>query len=232
MTEVAERNIILEGITKRFEQLGNNPTFHTKREKAFNELCEKGLPTPKSEEYKFTNLTKILEKQFSSFSKGAASINRSVVEKLKIEDLNVHKLVFVNGAFSPSLSDAESLNQVTITTTAEAIENNNEVFLENFGKASKSNNDEFLQLNTALTEDGAFIQIDKNAAIEKPIALYFINDSSSEAVYSSGRNLIIANENCEVTFLEYYLTEGEEDSFSNVTTEILIDQYAKVNLNK
>ena len=145
MTEVAERNIILEGITKRFEQLGNNPTFHTKREKAFNELCEKGLPTPKSEEYKFTNLTKILEKQFSSFSKGAASINRSVVEKLQIEDLNVHKLVFVNGAFSPSLSDAESLNRVTITTTAEAIENNNEVFLENFGKASKSNDDEFLQ---------------------------------------------------------------------------------------
>lgn len=232
MPEVAERSIVLEELSKRFEQLDKNVSFHAHREKALHDLDQTGLPAPKNEEYKFTNLTRVLERQFSSLDKVGSQVDPSVLDKLQIEGLEVHKLVFVNGAYAPALSDSEIIDKVKVSTVAEAIQSNNQSFLENFGKASKDNKDEFLQMNTALTEDGAFIEIEKNAIIEKPIALYFVNDSSNQSIYSSGRNLIIANESSQFTFLEYYLTEGNKDSFSNITTEIIVGANANVSLYK
>ncbi len=232
MSEVAERNMVLAGFNNRFESLDDSVSFHTYRRDAYDSLSETGLPHIKNEEYKYTNITKVLEGKFSTLEKGNSAIEPSVLDKMAIDGLDVHKLVFVNGIFSLELSDSEMPAGVNITNVAEAITSNNERFLANFGKASEGNDDAFLKLNTALSEDGAFIEVEKNAIVSKPIALFFINDASKQSLYSTARNLIIAGDNSESTFLQYYMTEGSEHSFTNVVTEVIVGENAHTNLYK
>jgi Fe-S cluster assembly protein SufD len=232
MTEVAERSKVLEGLNTRFSGLNSNSEFHTIRQRAFDFVNEKGLPHPKNEEYKFTNVTRILEKQFDISKKTEHAVEKSDVDALIFEGLDVVKLVFINGAFSSELSDIEETKGLKISSIGKAIESNDPQFLELFGKATKDNNDEFAALNTALVEDGSFITVADNSIIEKPIALFFINDATQEKNYTTSRNLISIGKNSQVDFLELFSTKGNNDSFTNIVTEILVDENAHGNYYK
>ena len=229
MAELADKTQVMEGIINRFNQLNSTSDFHNNRKEALELLNTIGLPSTKNEEYKFTNITKVLEKEFNAVPKNAAStLDQSTIHKLDIEGLNVHKLVFVNGIYSEQLSDNIDINGVTVKSISKAIEDGDEALNKYFGKASKGNKDAFLALNTALTEDGALINIADKTVVEKPIALYFINDSTSSTVYSNSRNLIIAGKSSQADFLEFFLTEGDESSFSNIASEVIVDENAHV----
>ncbi|MEQ8926252.1 MAG: Fe-S cluster assembly protein SufD, partial [Fulvivirga sp.] len=64
--------------------------------------------------------------------------------------------------------------------------------------------------------------------VDKPIAMYFINDSSESTVYSNSRNLVIAGKSSQANFIEFFLTEGKESSFSNIATEVMVDENAHI----
>ncbi|MTI38644.1 Fe-S cluster assembly protein SufD [Fulvivirga lutimaris] len=232
MTEVAERSKILEGLNTRFSSLNNSSDFHAIRQKAFDFINEKGLPHPKNEEYKFTNVTRILEKQFDISKKSGHAVGKSDVDALVFEGLDVIKLVFINGEFSLELSDIEETKGLKISSIGKAIESNDPQFLALFGEATKNNNDEFAALNTALVEDGSFITVADNSIIEKPIALFFINDATNDKNYTNSRNLISIGKNSQVDFLELFSTKGNNDSFTNIVTEILVDENAHGNYYK
>ncbi|QSE96225.1 Fe-S cluster assembly protein SufD [Fulvivirga lutea] len=229
MAELAEKSKVMEGIVNRFNSLNTSSDFHKNRKEAMDLLNTIGLPSPKNEEYKFTNITKILEKEFNSIPHQFNSkIQKEAIQKLDIEGLDVHKLVFINGVYSSELSDKIDIKGVTVKNIQQAIEENDESLNKYFGKAAKSNRDAFLALNTALTEDGALIHVSDNIVVEKPIALYFINDSSESTVYSNSRNLVIAGKSSQANFLEFFLTEGNESSFSNIASEVVIDENAHI----
>lgn len=229
MTELVEKNSVMEGIINRFNQLNSTSEFHNNRKEALELLNTIGLPSVKNEEYKFTNVTRVLEKEFNSVPVNSESkIDQNAIHKLDIEGLNVHKLVFINGIYSESLSDKIDIKGVTVKSINKAITDGDESLKTHFGKASRGNKDAFLALNTALTEDGALIHIANNTIVEKPIALYFINDSSESTVYSNSRNLIIAGNSSQADFLEFFLTEGDESSFSNIASEVIVEENAHI----
>ncbi|MEQ8924377.1 MAG: hypothetical protein RLO81_01120, partial [Fulvivirga sp.] len=161
MAELAEKSKIMEGIINRFNELSPSSDFHQNRKEAMDLLNSIGLPTIKNEEYKFTNITKILEKEFNSIPHHSNSnIQKEAIQKLDIEGLDVHKLVFINGVYSSDLSDDITIKGVSVTNLDTAIVEGNESLNKYFGKASRGNKDAFLALNTALTEDGALIHLE------------------------------------------------------------------------
>ena len=102
---------VLEALETRFQAFEASLNGHAKteahaiRKSAFDQLMKTGLPHAKHEEYKFTNLTKALEKKvpFGSSSPGAsASIDAT---QFAIKDLDAYQLVFVNGVLNTELSD-------------------------------------------------------------------------------------------------------------------------------
>ena len=96
---------IIDKLSERFEaskqELTSNSTIADVRQKALNHLVENGLPHAKAEEYKFTNLTKALEKNISfEMNTERVSVSKEDVEKLRIEGLDAYYLTFINGEFN------------------------------------------------------------------------------------------------------------------------------------
>jgi len=88
-------------------------------------------------------------------------------------------------------------------------------------------------LNTAFLLDGAFVHIAKAKVVASPIHLLFISTERIGDVAAYPRNLIIAEQHAEATFVESHVSlAGDKTYFNNVVTEISVGEGAKVHWYK
>ncbi len=223
---------ILDTLTGQFEKFekglnGQSKTaIHQVRKDAFNRLKDTGFPAPKNEEYKFTNLTKALEKNIDFSSTLRNELSKDQIESVKINNLEAYDLVFINGEFAAQYSDNIQEKGLKISTFEKAIKSDTELVIEHFGKQANVKEDAFVALNTAFSKNGVFIKVDDNAVIDKPIALYFIGDGTSSQPIYNVRNLLLVGKSAQVTVLEKFDTIGNEKSFTNAVNEIYVAQNA------
>src|SRR5688572_14697566 len=90
------------------------------RKEALAAFQKLGLPVGKSEEYKFTPVTRLLEKNFN-FSAANGEVGEINIADVVIPGLEANVIVFVNGNYSKKLSKVVSSN-LTICTLKEAID--------------------------------------------------------------------------------------------------------------
>ncbi len=119
---------ILDALTGRFEAFEKSlngqskSVIHQVRKSAFETLKVNGFPAPKDEEYKFTNLTRALEKNIDFQTKGSTpSITIEQIESVKVPNLDAYNLVFINGEFSAENSDDFSVEGVEVNTFEQAL---------------------------------------------------------------------------------------------------------------
>ncbi len=140
----------------RFEESFSSESLRSDiRQQAFEQLMRDGLPGPRDEEWKYTNLTPVLN---LAFAKAGAEIelpDLQVLEELSSE--NFSRLVFVDGTFQPGLSLTPPQGvevQVIDPAQFEAPE----------GKLHALN-----ALNLSLAESGIEIEVAEGQEIEKPL---------------------------------------------------------------
>lgn len=168
------------------------------------------LPAPKAEEYKFTPITKKLEKSLEHFREAAAiELSKEQVQAAIFEGFEGSVLVFSNGKFQASLSDLpEGLEILDIHESAAAI-----------GSISGIEKDPFLALNQASFSGGISISIPKKTRVEKPILLLSFNGSHEGQVISP-RTWIEVGDFSEVTFLDHSVSLNQAPYFINKAVEI------------
>lgn len=213
---------IIDKLSERFEasktQLTSNTAIAEVRQKALNHLVENGLPHAKAEEYKFTNLTKALEKNINfEMETETVSVSKEDVQKLRIEGLEAYYITFINGEFSTEFSDEVNEEGISFTTLSTAITDNTSLAIKYFDKLSKSTEDPFVAMNSVLASEGAVLEVKADADIKKPIFIQYINTKSSDI---QAKNLIEVGTNAQVTVIEKIDTIGAEPGFSNVVNEI------------
>lgn len=196
-------------LLQKLIQKPNGNSFGSARDLAHSLIEEKGLPSRKNEEYKYTNLSKILERNFSEFN-GNSDSNTNL--KSLIPNLAENQLVIVNGVLSDELSNHNIPKGISI----ESLENSKHVI----GEKIDASTDEYLLLNTSNLKTGVAISIDKSAIIENPVVLIHITDSSKNQAVSHPRVFINAAENSQATIVELFIGLGDALSFTNAVTEI------------
>lgn len=185
------------------------------------------LPTHKNEEWKFTNV-KSLDK--AAFSLGESSLSKDQISSVEIENLDAYKIYLVNGSFDAEKSILPAQDKVTVQPLSEALAQGNQG--DYFNQNLNNQEEWFSAISTALFKDGYFIKVEKSAVLEKPVVVYHINDATSADVVSIPRNLIVAEENAQVTVIESYHTIGDKVSLSNAVTEIFVGATANVSYYK
>ncbi len=70
------------------------------------------------------------------------------------------------------------------------------------------------------------INVGDNIVVDKPIALYFVSDSSNEQPIYNTRNIVVVGKSAQVTVLEKFDTLGKEKSFTNAVNEIFVAENA------
>lgn len=201
------------------------------KSKAKFDLEKSVFPTLKTEEWKYTNLKKMLRNEFiHSAELDKVELSKSKIDKLIFNSFDSHLLVFINGVFEKELSDYSELqNQVTISSIAEAFENKNELVEKYFSKIS-ANNSAFDYINLSNFFDGLFIHIPDNVVVEKPIQIINISGSTTEVTFNVSRNLIVAGKNSEITFVQKHVGYSDKGYLSNIESEIFIGQNGIVNI--
>lgn len=212
---------------KRVEKklTGNDlPWLKQIREAGLEKFATQGFPTFHDEDWKYTNVTPITKRNFNFSTKTETTLNP---EPLKQINLDCYRLTFVNGHFAEGLSQISDLPAGTIITNlATAIKEHPKAIKKYLGKTTNNSTDSFIALNTSFINDGACILLPRDTILNKPIELRFINTTTQELYFAPIRNLIVAEENSQVIIIENYFSLNESIGFTNVVTELVLNQQA------
>jgi Fe-S cluster assembly protein SufD len=206
-----------------FEQLATGhalPWLRKLRRDAFARFCEVGFPTTHDEDWRFTNVAPIAQTSFRLARNGGQLLQKQ---------LEVHRvagaacqLVFVNGRFARELSLLNNLSAgVKVSSLAAEISINPGAIEPHLGRYLDIRRDAFCALNTAFAEDGAYVRIRRGTLLEEPIYLLFVSTGGDASSMNHPRNLIVAEEDSQATFVEDYVSLDGGAVFSNTVTELV-----------
>jgi len=212
----------------QIEQLKS--TLSSERAEALSQFLAAGFPTKKDEEYKYTDLSEAVNKQYSLTPKQEFHITKEQLDQLHLGEEHFDFIVFVNGKFQKSLSKI-SVENAEFLTLNNAFSSNKDLVKKYFNQI-KPKNTAFTALNDALYSDGFFLFVPKNTVIDKPIHLFYISENQDENVFYTTRNLLIVEEGAKVEVIESHHNFDETYTFTNSVTEIFVGKNAKADWHK
>lgn len=170
---------------------------------AFEAFREIGLPSKKTEEYRFTPIGKFLEANFDLSLYGHIPLNQSQSEignqSLAINICNGH--VFLNEAEFKSAGIAISIGSE---------------------RQEPYNNDPFLLLNHAFGNKEIKIEIPANLKVEKPIHINHLMDSEGVQVMLNTSISVVLHENASCQVIEMFQSSGINPVFTNIAAQFIL----------
>ncbi len=204
---------------------------HGLRSDAIKIFEEKGFPTKKEEAWKYTSLNKILKEDYSVFPKREKALEYSEVRKYFIHDIDSYKIVFIDGKYSSHLSQTTHEGIDVCLMSSALSKPKYRLVIENyFNKAATK--DSLTSLNTAFSQEGAYIHIPKNKLVEKPIQIIHFSTGNEAATMLQPRNLIVVDENSHVQIIERHQSLTDNSVLTNSVTEIFANKRAIVDYYK
>ncbi|MGB2128517.1 MAG: Fe-S cluster assembly protein SufD, partial [Flavicella sp.] len=100
-----------------------------------------------------------------------------------------------------------------------------------FNKLAKENNS-LADLNTAFSNEGAYINIPKNKVVPKPIQILNFSTGSEKEILIQPRNLIVVGENAHVQIIERNQSLSSNTTLTNAVTEIFVNKRGIVDFYK
>ncbi|MCW5911226.1 MAG: Fe-S cluster assembly protein SufD [Cyclobacteriaceae bacterium] len=196
------------------------------RSQALEQFKKLGLPGSRHEEYRFTPVTRYLEKNFS-WTKNDIEGNIASAVGFLIPQLDANVLVLVNGKFNASLSKVISpASEITITTLSEAIRSQHVAVNEYFNKFVSNESDAFAAMNSAFWQEGIFVHVPENTPVEKPVFILHLNDATSAQVVTQTRILAVIEKGATVSVIEKSDSIGENTIFHNFAEEWIVKEGA------
>lgn len=199
---------------------------------ALENFLSKGFPSKKDEEYKYTNLKEITEKEYQFSASEPHNITKKQLDELHLGEEHFDWIVFINGKLHKELSNI-SIENVEFLTLDFAFSHPSysEVIKNHFNKIVNSES-AFCDLNYALFKDGFFLHVPKNTVIEKPIHVFYISQGQEKNTFYSPRNLLVAEDGAKVEVIESHHNYDEAYVFTNSVTEIFAGKNAKADWHK
>jgi len=193
---------------------------------------ELSFPTRKDEDWRFTNIAPLVRSNFEAITAPTESVDSAAIQSFTIADANWAELVFVDGFFAPNLSRIPEQRGLTVQPISEAITYAGADLQQHLGKGLNGSANIFGAMNAALLQDGTFIHVDKNTAVESPIHLLYISTGRAATAINL-RNVIALDVQAELTVVEDYIAlDGGQPYFNNVVTEAFLGEGAQLRRTK
>ena len=222
---------------ERFDQFQPNDdhgSLDKLREHAFRVFSNLGIPGSKHEEWKYTRVAGLFNKEFQLPADPLTiSITQEDLKEIRLPGHELaNEMVFVNGFYSYPLSRIRS-NGIQVVALEEASKNEyRDMVSQWLGDSSQYLKDGINALNMAFVHGAVFIHVAKGKRIEHPIYIYHITDARSVNIFSQPRSLMIVDEQAHVQVVENYATLGSNESFTNQVMEIIVENEARLEYYK
>ena len=198
------------------------------REDAFRRFETEGLPHRRVEEWKYTDLRALMrEAKPLAGVPDAAAKARAKTALAVLPAIEARRIVFVDGAFVPELSDLAGLEAgLTVRSTAQALAAGDADLIAHLGQIVPTD-DIAVALNTAFMGDGAVIHVAQGAALAQPIHLVFVN-AGSESASVFARSLVVIEKGARAMLLESHVGAATSDDQVNTVLELKVGDEAHV----
>jgi Fe-S cluster assembly protein SufD len=201
MTTTIEKRNLHQDIEEAFNARGRQSTMHKKYLEAF---LAKGLPGSKNEEYKFTPVTRFLERTFKPSELPVGTMGSLEL----VPGLKCNVIAFVNGIFTPSHSSI--IDQ--------------ELSVKNTEIEAQAEEDPFGLLNGAFA-DQVDIIVETGKVVKHPIVIVY-HFNGPGFVFANPRWRIQAGKNSEISVLEYTTVLNGCTYFNNKHSTISLAENA------
>ena len=195
------------------------------RKEAFVDFLERGWPTTKQEDWRFTDVAPLLTPPWlpGAAATAALSFDSGLLE---LGGGLGHRLVFVDGRHA---ADQEAWIPpppgLVLEPLSATIHEGASPIRPVVGQQVASGN-AFTALNIAFMTDGAFVHVPAGLEVEAPIFLVFL--AAAESGTSYPRSVVVAGANSRATIVEVHLGADRTATRSDAVTEILLEPDARL----
>ncbi|MGF6848050.1 Fe-S cluster assembly protein SufD [Chitinophaga sp. W3I9] len=201
-------------------------TLQDIRRKALERFSAIGLPTLKTEAWRYTNIQRYLKEFPYELLTTASPVAEEVVNSTAIPELDCYRIVLVNGHLQ---ADQSTLPQGKgITVGAMSAHTTAPGFVTYFNEQHHLAAESLAQLNTALFADGLYIELATNTVVDKPIHVVNVYSCTAHA-FIQPRHLWILNRNAAATIIETSIhPETATIAFANSVLETVVLENAEL----
>ena len=198
-----KENLEFESLT--YETLGNTK----ERKEHFLKFVESGFPSKKLEDWKFSDLKSIINKNIKELKFGFNIIENKSYNFKSIKNFEHSKIVILNGEFlSADILDIDK-NKIEI-------KNENLIF-------SESLNEPLNNLNKAFASKLIRLNVLEGKIVEKPLVIYHICDLGSETNLINTRFELTLHKNSSLSILNL-LEDKSVSGFNNHNFNVVINK--------
>jgi Fe-S cluster assembly protein SufD len=198
------------------------------RAEAFRRFNASGLPHRRVEEWKYTDLRALMrDAKPLAGAPDAAARARAKDAGAALASIEGRRIVFVDGAFAPELSDLAGLEAgLSIRSMAAALAAGDPQVTSLLGKLVPTD-DVAVALNTAFMGDGAVIRVGEGAALARPLHLVFVNAGDAPAAVFT-RSLVLIGKGARAMLVESHEGTAGNEYQVNTVLELEVGDEAHV----
>ena len=229
MTDLKEK--LLSSFIAFENQTNIDSYVHDIRSEAIKQFESIGFPTKKLENWKYTSLKNLLNNDYSVLPQLNNVLEFKDIRKYLIDDIDSYKIIFVDGKYCSHLSETTHEGMDICTLSAALSQSKYELIVENyFNKIA--HDDGITSLNTAFSNEGAFIHIPKNKFVDKPVQIIHFSTGNESSLMFQPRNMIVVEENSQVQIIERHQSLNKNKVFTNSVTEIYAEKKSIIDYYK
>ena len=188
-----------------------------------------GFPTRKHEAWRYTSLDALLGENFAPVTEPFTALDDPDIDGLVSAEGDSYLLVIANGRLVPGLSRLHGLPAgVRVQSLQEALASDPERLSGWLGRAAGEPRHAFSALNSALLNDGLFVNVQAGCMVDKPIEVLFLSLALDDAILSQPRSLVVLEAGASATLVERYASPGRSVYFNNALVEVLLQEDARL----
>jgi Fe-S cluster assembly protein SufD len=200
----------LDAYTGAFSPAPDEPDWLVERRRsALVRFGEIGLPTRRQENWRFTNLRPLETTAFPPASPASGDI---IVDEHSLAPYRIggasHRIVLVNGRFSPDLSSIGALPAGTfLGPLSTALRQREDLAAAVFDGTDGVANQPFAALNAAFAGDGFVLALADGAVLEMPVEIIHLGTGATPHSAHT-RNAILAGGHSRASVIETHIGSG------------------------
>ena len=193
-----------------FDRSGGATKFQPLRQAARARFQTLPWPTARSEDWRFTNVTPLVETAFE--------VPQVLMETGPVARPGSLQFHFLNGRFAAAISSPVPAG-IHIGSLPDTRGD-----LGPLGQIADFRDNVFTALNTVFLADGLYVNVPDGAALETPIEIIHFSTSRDKPAITNPRALIVIGKGARATIVERFF--GTQTYFTNAVTEISLAEGA------
>lgn len=195
------------------------------RQTALARFDATGFPSPREEDWKYTNVAPIEKKRFAAAvpTGTSSTLDVDLLTRFRLKD--AWNLVIVDGRWAPEHSALDGIPpEVVIAPISHALQEDPALVERHLGRSLENERHGFIAFNTAFFSEGLLIRVPPACRLPKPLQLLHISTGVDLSVHL--RNLVLLGRAAEAQLVETFIGTPDSSGLSTAISELILEEDA------